>query len=110
MYSFDLIIDRSNNYNDLLKTTANYFNLNFYRQSDSYADAFNDEKKFIVSASPSKISFMLPESADIRDLLAEVVPFIKQNFYEQTVGVRCIGKEENIQDINIQNVNTVLIR
>lgn len=110
MYSFDLIFDKSNDYNDVLRNTANHFDLNFYKQSESYADAFNDEKKFIVSASPSRISFMLPESSDVKEFLLDVVPFLKENFFNQTVGVRCIGKEEKINNLNISNVHTVILR
>ncbi|MFE0560724.1 hypothetical protein ACFW1P_32885 [Paenibacillus sp. NPDC058910] len=110
MYSLDIIIDKSNDYDKLLRYTADHFNINFYKQSNCYADAFNDEKKFIVSASPSKISFMLPESSDVGEFMVKIVPFLSDNFNDQTVGVRCIGKEDKIGKINVSNVRTVVIR
>jgi hypothetical protein len=112
MISLELIVDRSNDieFNELLFKTENFFNLTFHKVSPSFANAVNDEKQFMVSASPSNINFFLPDKTDLSNFFEYISKYIYNNFQNKTIGVKCAEAEEHIKSLNITNVRTLTIR
>jgi len=106
MNSLDLLVE-NDDYGELLKKTEIFFNLELNRVSEEYADGFNDCKKYIITASPTKIKFMTPNDFSI--LLNDVKEFLKNNFADHYVGLRSIGNENLLRSTIFDNVKSLII-
>lgn len=109
MLTLDLLVSNKNNYKSLLNSTEKHFNISFYKYSNYYADAFNDETKIIVSATPSKLSFMLPDQSNFTEFITEVESYLNDNFQHQLVGFKCSNPMDSLI-ISPHNVKMVEFR
>lgn len=109
MISFDVMVEKVANYDELLCSTEAHFNVDFNKYSEEYADGFNYENKYIVTASPTKISFLMSDSNIIPNLISEINSFLLDNFQNQLVGIRCKGKEDLLQSDFFPGIKTKII-
>mgnify|MGYP001412468467 CR=1 FL=1 len=108
MNSLDLIVDKTENYDLFLKDAENHFNVGFYKLSMEYADAYNDEKEYILTASPTKLSFRFRNN--LEELICDISSYLSKNYANQVVGIRCVGEEKKLEQLKIRDVRTVIIR